>query len=306
MPNTKLSAMALLTGANVDVTNDRLLIYDVSATLDKAIIPAEFQLIPFAAAITIKKTEGVYIALQDAAGVAVAQLRALSAGGVGFGLNALGLNAGDGNVAFGANTLRIMTDGNHNVAIGDGSMYTAVHCVSNVSIGWAAMSNCDPNSTVQGNVAIGAQALNHINGNGNIAIGYQSLFNATAGEDNVCIGANTGLGVLTGSGNTVVGGEAGPTGDLTGTVCIGFESTVTGSFKAAIGNSTSGILQVGINMSNPTAWLHLPAGTATAGTAPLKLTAGTNLTVVENGAFEFNGTSLFFTVGGVRKTVTLV
>ena len=54
-----------------------------------------------------------------------------------------------------------------------------------------------------------------------------------------------------------------------------------------------------------TARLELPAGTATAGTAPLKLTSGTNLSTPENGAFEFDGTNLYFTVGGVRKTVTL-
>jgi hypothetical protein len=54
-----------------------------------------------------------------------------------------------------------------------------------------------------------------------------------------------------------------------------------------------------------TAAIHLKAGTATANTAPLKFTAGTNLTTPENGAFEFDGTNLYFTVGGVRKTVTL-
>jgi hypothetical protein len=63
---------------------------------------------------------------------------------------------------------------------------------------------------------------------------------------------------------------------------------------------------VGIGQTSPTAVLHIKAGTATAGTAPLKLTSGTNLTTPENGTFEFDGTNLYFTVGGVRKTVTLV
>ena len=63
---------------------------------------------------------------------------------------------------------------------------------------------------------------------------------------------------------------------------------------------------VGIGQSSPTAYLHLKAGTATAGTAPLKLTSGTNLTTPENGTFEYDGTNLYFTVGGVRKTVTLI
>jgi len=62
----------------------------------------------------------------------------------------------------------------------------------------------------------------------------------------------------------------------------------------------------GIGVTSATAVLHLKAGTASAGTAPLKLTSGTNLTTPEDGTFEFDGTNLYFTVGGVRKTVTLV
>ena len=58
--------------------------------------------------------------------------------------------------------------------------------------------------------------------------------------------------------------------------------------------------------SPASAKIELGAGTATAGTAPLKLRAGTNLTTPENGAFEYDGTNLYFTVGGVRKTVVLL
>lgn len=76
----------------------------------------------------------------------------------------------------------------------------------------------------------------------------------------------------------------------------------------AIGHSTTGVrIDTSINIHNAaTARLHIGAGTATAGTAPLKLTSGTNLTTPENGAFEYDGTNLYFTTGGVRKTVTLV
>ena len=35
-------------------------------------------------------------------------------------------------------------------------------------------------------------------------------------------------------------------------------------------------------------------------------TTGTNLTTPENGAMEFDGTNLYFTVGGVRKTIQLL
>jgi hypothetical protein len=54
-----------------------------------------------------------------------------------------------------------------------------------------------------------------------------------------------------------------------------------------------------------TAVLHLKAGTSSANTAPLKFTAGTNLTTPEAGAMEFDGTNLYFTPSATRQTVTL-
>jgi hypothetical protein len=60
---------------------------------------------------------------------------------------------------------------------------------------------------------------------------------------------------------------------------------------------------VGIGQTTPTAVLHLKAGTATASTAPLKFTSGTNLTTAESGAMEFNGTNLFFSPSTTRHTV---
>lgn len=47
----------------------------------------------------------------------------------------------------------------------------------------------------------------------------------------------------------------------------------------------------------------LQAGSATAGTSPLKFTSGTNMTAAEAGAMEFDGTSLYFTPVATRKTV---
>jgi len=52
---------------------------------------------------------------------------------------------------------------------------------------------------------------------------------------------------------------------------------------------------VGIGINVPTAYLNIKAGTATAETAPLKFTSGTNLTTPEEGAIEFDGTNLYFT-----------
>lgn len=55
-------------------------------------------------------------------------------------------------------------------------------------------------------------------------------------------------------------------------------------------------------ITSPTALIHLAAGTASANTAPLKLTSGTNLTTTEAGAIEYDGTHLYFTAtnGGTR------
>lgn len=51
----------------------------------------------------------------------------------------------------------------------------------------------------------------------------------------------------------------------------------------------------GIGLTTPTAALHLKAGTATASTAPLKLTSGTVLTTPEAGAVEYTGSKFLVT-----------
>lgn len=94
-------------------------------------------------------------------------------------------------------------------------------------------------------------------------------------------------------------------------------STVTAGSKVSIGywsgaarsaleianvSSGNGVLylmktggNVGIGVAATTARLHLPAGSATASTAPLKFTSGTLLSTTEAGAIEYDGTHLYFT-----------
>jgi hypothetical protein len=74
------------------------------------------------------------------------------------------------------------------------------------------------------------------------------------------------------------------------------------------GNETiSGNLGIG-GITSIGAKMHLGAGTATAGTAPIKLTAGTVLATPEDGAIEFDGSDLYFTENSTRyklsKTLT--
>ena len=89
-------------------------------------------------------------------------------------------------------------------------------------------------------------------------------------------------------------------------------SNMSGSNPAHIfkgGNSgTTGLLTINNNGqtgfgTSPNSTITIKAGTAAAGTAPLKFIAGVNLTTVEAGAFEFDGTNLYFTPGTLRKTI---
>jgi hypothetical protein len=81
-----------------------------------------------------------------------------------------------------------------------------------------------------------------------------------------------------------------------------FAATSSSQFATVI-NDETGTGKVAFATGPTLAKVTLTAGTATAGTAPLKLTSGTNLTVVENGTFEYDGTHLYFSVGGVRNTL---
>lgn len=71
---------------------------------------------------------------------------------------------------------------------------------------------------------------------------------------------------------------------------------------------------VGFTEQNPTATIHVRAGTASANSAPLKFTSGTNLSTPEAGAMEYDGDHLYFTpesnirqvlLKGYEKTATL-
>jgi hypothetical protein len=58
----------------------------------------------------------------------------------------------------------------------------------------------------------------------------------------------------------------------------------------------AGNSRIGLGTASPTAKLHLPAGTATASTAPLKFKTGVRMTTDEAGAVEFETDDLYFTV----------
>jgi len=84
---------------------------------------------------------------------------------------------------------------------------------------------------------------------------------------------------------------------------INFYSNGAASLNATLLNNGN----FGLSVPAPTAKCHLPAGTATAGTAPLKITSGTLLSTAEIGAFEFV-TDVWYgtiTTGAARKAFIL-
>lgn len=63
---------------------------------------------------------------------------------------------------------------------------------------------------------------------------------------------------------------------------------------------------VGLGVTVPTAVLHLKAGTAAAGTAPVKFSTGVLNTNPESGALEFDGTDIHITSGSSRRRLAVV
>ena len=132
------------------------------------------------------------------------------------------------------------------------------------------------------------------------------MYNTTVGDtltgsNNIAIGTNAGDNIrFAAAGNVVIGNNV----DLP--VQNGSNQGVYQNalfITGASGTGTTIAGNVGIAVNTPTARLHLVAGTATASTAPLKFTSGTNLTTAEAGAMEFNGTNLFFSPSTTRHTV---
>lgn len=238
---------------------------------------------------------------------------------------------GNDNVSMGYASAYKNQTGDENIAIGSSSSYENISGNKNISIGkWSLYKN-----TVDNIIGIGYRAA-YFNSTGvnNVAIGYQSLEGNSTGNENVAIGFNAGYSTPNSSisGNVFVGKEAG-FGARTGansnvfvgraagkTVTTGQNNILIGSFADApttttswhlnIGSTIFGDLQlkrIGVNVTTPTASLHLPAGTAAGGNAPLKLSAGVILTTAEAGAIEYDGTNLYFTnSAGVRKAIAVV
>ena len=138
----------------------------------------------------------------------------------------------------------------------------------------------------------------------NDSVGTQVIISKYRGGGNSLVNGDS-LGLLDFSGRDSTGGLATSvrvqalidgtpaTGQSPGALAIYTALNGTGALTERVRLNNAG--KLGIGVFAPTGFLHLKAGTAAAGTSPLKLTAGTNLTAAEAGAIEFDGTNLYFT-----------
>ena len=130
--------------------------------------------------------------------------------------------------------------------------------------------------------------------------GGQNIYGGIAQTESLTLNGN----IATASGTNIAGGDvyinAVPgTGTGASTVHIRTGRTLTtGTTLQTLTEAVTvlGNGNVGIGTTAPTARLHLPAGTATISTAPLKFISGTLNTTSEVGAVEFDGSYFYVTI----------
>jgi hypothetical protein len=202
--------------------------------------------------------------------------------------------AGNNNTASGSNALYSNTTGNFNAANGSNALYSNTTGNNNTASGRDALRF---NTTGSSNTASGLGALySNTTGSNNTANGRDALYdlNITANNgsgNNTALGYNTGRGIVTGVNNTILGANVtGLASTLSNNIII-----ADGAGNRRINVDASG--NVGIIITSPTAKLHLPAGAATASTAPLKFDSTTPvlLTTAEIGAIEYDATRFYAT-----------
>ncbi len=246
---------------------------------------------------------------------------------VGYNARAAFKSTAIGNNAQATGTFSVLvgvslTDGGSNNRTAIGTNITSIGHFSGGSGLSGGMINIGYNnsaSTCTGTLLLGANLTNDRNSQvviGNGLAGGFLLDMVLGGSLSNSVAANYGPFVLRttdGSGSNSAGmpisiraGKS--TGSANGGY-ISFFTTPAGTSGSSVNTEAERIRisntgSVGIGLTNPSAILHLTSGTSSANTAPLKFTAGSNLSTPENGAVEYDGTNYFATSGGTRYVLT--
>lgn len=150
----------------------------------------------------------------------------------------IGLGSGNGthtglnNTALGYNTMLGLTNGQQNVAIGSQSAQSMQDGYSNVAIGFTSLGL---NTSGNRNVAIGQQALGaNISGIRNTVVGTGALVQSQ-GDDNIAIGHDVGISLISGSNNIYIGENDADTSAESFTMRLGNVGTTTATYIYGIG-----------------------------------------------------------------------
>jgi len=198
------------------------------------------------------------------------------------------------NVGIGRNALNDLTTGRNNLAFGAGAAWKLTSGVFNMAFGALALGSC---LTGNNNACVGDQALYKVTGSNNTAIGRAAGWYNT-GNSSIFIGYYAGFYET--AGDKLYIDSLARASEADGRV----KAMMYGVFAStAVAQDLTFNAQVGVNIP-PTAWLTLRAGSAAAGTAPLKLTSGTNLTTPEAGTIEYEGTRFYITGSGARRVIS--
>lgn len=252
--------------------------------------------------------------------------------------NSMGSASGNvllrGQASSGNNNVNILgsatVGSNSSIILGVNAGQVSIGYQASVFIGQGAGGSISASSNA---IAIGtnAGATTTSTGNDMIAIGTQALASATTRSSIVAIGSLAGqsnsfsniialgnsaaadranqfsLGSSVTSmlmnGRLYATGSGTPEGVVTANVGSIFQRT-DGGINTTFYIKQSGTGNTGWSPAYTTgSVLILPAGTATASTAPLKFTSGTNLTTPEAGAVEYDGTEFYGTSSTASRTI---
>lgn len=195
------------------------------------------------------------------------------------------------------NGIRIYNIGTNSNFFGSGAGNFSATGNFNVGVGNQVLSSLTAGGS---NTAVGNFAGKLLTGGGSTLIGDNAGSSITSGNSNTLIGYYAGSNITTGSQNLILGFNLGAQSP-TASYQLSIQNAIFGVNNFGVGTTPSSG-NIGMYVPNPTARLHLPAGSSAPGTAPLKIaSSGTSgLTTPEDGVFEYFNSHLTFTIGTTR------